>query len=377
MPKWLLDDALGVIRALQPQTRQFGYHLCLGGGVLNKGESEKDLDLYFLPMNQKDLKADGDGMLQHLKSLWGESEDVRDGRWRTSVHQPDPGIRYEVREVNRRMEVRRVPDDGSLNPPYDDVDDSPYLHKVKFRFAGGAAEPHRIDVFILQGAESVEQAQPQEPAEAETSLSDGSRPPLNARIDGIGITNATEAPTRSGRPFDTPLQTPGDDPNNIWWRIRDRNNGGPLGTLWNWNGRESRYTRDEGRTFHPSSFTVRSMDASGAYERCPDPRIPAAVPSAISWDIETRGIPALDHLYTPGTWLRIDRSQVPELRAQAGAPAQMERSLASYARQYLDAFYESPFPAWESDVPSSQAALTREHLIQEDEDIITSDDAPF
>jgi len=47
---WALDLALKVIRLIQPKIRNFGYHCALGGGVLNKGYSTKDLDLYMLPL---------------------------------------------------------------------------------------------------------------------------------------------------------------------------------------------------------------------------------------------------------------------------------------------------------------------------------------
>lgn len=49
---WKLKDGLALVRKLQPETRQFGYHLTLGGGVLNTGKSRKDLDLFFLPLRQ-------------------------------------------------------------------------------------------------------------------------------------------------------------------------------------------------------------------------------------------------------------------------------------------------------------------------------------
>jgi hypothetical protein len=70
---WQLDNALNIVRILQPASRKFGYHLTLGGGVLNKGQSDKDLDLYFLPMGGFDdsKKSDPDGMLRYLTRLWG------------------------------------------------------------------------------------------------------------------------------------------------------------------------------------------------------------------------------------------------------------------------------------------------------------------
>jgi hypothetical protein len=73
---WDLEQALRVVRALQPVTREYNYHLAIGGGVVNNGESKKDLDLYFLPMggfpgNEKPTNPDG--LLKRLEKLWGAS----------------------------------------------------------------------------------------------------------------------------------------------------------------------------------------------------------------------------------------------------------------------------------------------------------------
>ncbi len=46
---WTIEAALLLIRRLQPALRAYGYHLALGGGVLNRGSSGHDLDLYLLP----------------------------------------------------------------------------------------------------------------------------------------------------------------------------------------------------------------------------------------------------------------------------------------------------------------------------------------
>lgn len=42
---WTLDEAVKLIRQMQPLAFECGYHLNLGGGVLNKGFSNKDLDI--------------------------------------------------------------------------------------------------------------------------------------------------------------------------------------------------------------------------------------------------------------------------------------------------------------------------------------------
>lgn len=101
---WTLEQGLELLRSLQSKARDFNYHICLGGGILNKGESKKDLDLFFLPMDNG-TDPDDQGLLTWLKSMWGEGGPFNDGYL----------------------------DSGTL-----------YYHKLKFDHAG-----KRIDVFIM------------------------------------------------------------------------------------------------------------------------------------------------------------------------------------------------------------------------------------
>lgn len=48
--KWYLPDAAMLIRELQRRLWPLCYHVALGGGVLNHGYSDKDLDIYVLPI---------------------------------------------------------------------------------------------------------------------------------------------------------------------------------------------------------------------------------------------------------------------------------------------------------------------------------------
>lgn len=50
---WTLDEALDIIRRIQPKLKEINYHVCLGGGVQNNGSSDHDLDLYFLPLEDE------------------------------------------------------------------------------------------------------------------------------------------------------------------------------------------------------------------------------------------------------------------------------------------------------------------------------------
>jgi hypothetical protein len=73
---WVLDEGLALIRAIQTDTRNYGYHIALGGGVLNKGRSSKDIDLFFLPMEGKGFTMLDKKLVAWLISMWGEPEDM-------------------------------------------------------------------------------------------------------------------------------------------------------------------------------------------------------------------------------------------------------------------------------------------------------------
>ena len=105
-PVWTLDDALELVRNLQPWTRDYAYHLAIGGGVVNTGSSLKDLDLYFLPLDNDGFVPRTDALLDDLQKHFGPYEPI-------------------------------------VAPEYAHLH-SFYRHKVKFENAG-----KRIDAFIL------------------------------------------------------------------------------------------------------------------------------------------------------------------------------------------------------------------------------------
>lgn len=71
---WYLSDAQNVVRQLQAVIWPLGWHVVLGGGVLNHGYSNDDLDLYLLPIYRPELVHDEDD----LESAIGELMDVLD-----------------------------------------------------------------------------------------------------------------------------------------------------------------------------------------------------------------------------------------------------------------------------------------------------------
>ena len=75
-PYWKLEEALTLIRGLQPEVRKLGYRVCLGGEVLNKGESKNDLDLYFISRDNPRQKVYPDRLVRWLSKLWGSRTDI-------------------------------------------------------------------------------------------------------------------------------------------------------------------------------------------------------------------------------------------------------------------------------------------------------------
>lgn len=97
---WILDEALALVRFIQPMTRAFGYHLAIGGGVVNRGFSDKDLDLYFLAMEDSSA-LNPTGLLVLLDAFWGQREDIGNGSYRKSHYKHK--VKYAV--DGRRIDV--------------------------------------------------------------------------------------------------------------------------------------------------------------------------------------------------------------------------------------------------------------------------------
>ncbi len=65
---WTLDQSLVLIRRMQRSLFPLGFHVALAGGVLNNGESIKDLDLVFIPLTNEEA-PDAIKLLEYLETL--------------------------------------------------------------------------------------------------------------------------------------------------------------------------------------------------------------------------------------------------------------------------------------------------------------------
>jgi hypothetical protein len=88
---WTLESGVAVTQALSPIAFGLGWNLHLGGGVLDHGRSEHDMDVLAMPRWQ--TQQDKDGLLERLAQLgWLEV------RQRTLPH-------WDVRRLQRKEQV--------------------------------------------------------------------------------------------------------------------------------------------------------------------------------------------------------------------------------------------------------------------------------
>lgn len=65
--RWTLENSVELIRILQPLAHQHGYHLALAGGILNRGYSDKDLDVVALPRSE--MEQDWPEFQEHVEEV--------------------------------------------------------------------------------------------------------------------------------------------------------------------------------------------------------------------------------------------------------------------------------------------------------------------
>jgi len=65
---WTIDEAISIIRMNDSNVKHYNYHLALGGSVLVNGWSDKDLDLYALPMHNDEI-CQPDRLLKFIQGV--------------------------------------------------------------------------------------------------------------------------------------------------------------------------------------------------------------------------------------------------------------------------------------------------------------------
>lgn len=87
-----LEQALPVIRDIETKLIPHGAHCALGGSVLHRGESEKDLDIFVYPRNCETPRTPEE-LIGILKHLFPAGRDV------TNDNYPTDRLRFVVRRL--------------------------------------------------------------------------------------------------------------------------------------------------------------------------------------------------------------------------------------------------------------------------------------
>lgn len=104
---WVLADAIDLVRDIQPELHAHKWHCALGGGVLNRGESSKDADLYILPFSDR---SDVPDVMPLLAARWGASEPIGYGSSAIFAHK----VKFAVRG-GKRIDVFVGRSGGEVN----------------------------------------------------------------------------------------------------------------------------------------------------------------------------------------------------------------------------------------------------------------------
>lgn len=104
-----LEQALPIIRGIECELSSRGAHCALGGSVLHRGESEKDLDIFVYPRNCEEPKTP-EQLLELLRNLFPTGRDL------TNDAYPHDRIRFVVMHPMSAEEVLKIEFFVFLNP---------------------------------------------------------------------------------------------------------------------------------------------------------------------------------------------------------------------------------------------------------------------
>lgn len=145
---WTLQEALPLIRKISPIAEKHGFSVALYGSVLVRGESEKDLDLFFVEQDP-DI-CDVNGCLNEISKLPEvkrcrrprptvvtlspsfsskmASISTRNASWKASLKTGDPAEEYRFRFVVGRLKILHEKESKPAIYPLLNQNPSPELH---------------------------------------------------------------------------------------------------------------------------------------------------------------------------------------------------------------------------------------------------------
>lgn len=117
---WTFKEAQDLIVAMRPKINGYGYEVTIGGGVLNKGQSANDLDLFLLPKG--DIVPQPTELLMWVISKFGLGKSI------APAYSAHPAAQAAAAQAAlAKINVKES-----------------FQHKIRFDLAG-----RKIDVFVV------------------------------------------------------------------------------------------------------------------------------------------------------------------------------------------------------------------------------------
>lgn len=98
VPMWTLESGIEVCRVVEALLDPAGFHCALGGGVMKKGSSQKDLDIFVYPH-----KSNGCSFLEEVEKILSPVMDAPLGKRDHSSYGDDKTV-YSANKEGKRID---------------------------------------------------------------------------------------------------------------------------------------------------------------------------------------------------------------------------------------------------------------------------------
>jgi len=110
MDPWILEEGVKLARAITDPAGKAGFQVTLGGSVLLRGKSAKDIDLFFIPKSKDSSPAE---LITELEKLWGPGT-VIDLKYEERSRR---AVEVEEEELNARFNPQTPPRASNTRTP--------------------------------------------------------------------------------------------------------------------------------------------------------------------------------------------------------------------------------------------------------------------
>lgn len=102
---WTQQEAIELLKRLEPDLAKVGFHCALGGSVLYRGTSEKDLDVIIYPHTYKKQSPPNNSIAEVVLKLFFQAEKIKAcGGESSSQERDDKEVKWLTTEGNKRVD---------------------------------------------------------------------------------------------------------------------------------------------------------------------------------------------------------------------------------------------------------------------------------